>query len=108
MERPDPRALAFSHWLRTQMTSKDISQRALGKQIDGDNPERGRRQVVRHLSGQHFPSKRLRRAYATVFGEEYVEEDDEEGDLAGRLKRLAREAQSLARLVEERAVGELA
>lgn len=100
------RALAFSHWLRARMATKEISQRALGKLIDRDLPERGRRQVVRHLSGSHFPTPRMREAYATVFGEEYAEDDDDaEVDLAAALNRLARDAATIARLlVREREV----
>jgi len=84
------------------MTAKQVSQRALGKLIDADNRERGRRQVVRHLSGKHYPSPGMRARYADVFGEEFEEggeDDDEETDLVVRLNRLARDARALAREV---------
>lgn len=99
--KTNKRAVAFSRWLGSQIAAKQISQRTLGRLIDKELPERGRRQVVRHLSGRHYPSPSMRARYADVFGEEYVEDDDdEEDDLVLRLHRIARDARDLARRLE--------
>jgi hypothetical protein len=101
--RLNPKALAFAQWMRGQMSESQISQRALGKRIDPAQPERGRRQVVRHLSGAHYPSKASRGAYAEVFGEEFLDEDDEEADpvsLADELLELARAHRAIGRRLD--------
>lgn len=81
------RGLRFANWMRKQMAQQGISSNAeagrrlaeaLGLRGDGA-ADSGRRQVLRHLSGQ-FPNTRMRMAYATVFGEEFPEDDDEEED----------------------------
>lgn len=97
------KAVAFAHWLRGQMAEREISQRALGKRLDPAEPERGRRQVVRHLSGDHYPSRPSRRAYAQVLGEEFLDPDDDEPQpvsLTEELTLLVREHRAFGRRLE--------
>lgn len=105
MAKNSTKAAVFSTWLRGQMIQNKLSNRALGKLVDPAVPERGRRQVLRHLGGQHFPNKRTRAGYLDAFGLEgdpFTDDDAEDAPmaaelayLAGRLKKLERRAQEV-------------
>lgn len=100
MAKNSTKAAVFSAWLRGQMNQAALSQRELGKRIDPEQRERGRRQVVRHLSGQHFPNARTRRGYLDVFGLEGDPFTDEEEDSEQAMYRDLREAKALLSRIE--------
>lgn len=85
------------------MDKKQLSNRALGKLLDPPNPERGRRQVLRHLSGKHYPSTAYRKSYGELLGdlpEMFADDDDEEADpvsLVAELHDMARAHRDLAK-----------
>jgi hypothetical protein len=95
-----PKAHLFSSWLRGQMIQNKLSQRALGKKIDPEQPERGRRQVVRHLAGEHFPNRRTRGVYLEAFGLEGDPFTDDEEDSEQAMYRDLREAKALLTRIE--------
>lgn len=87
------------------MASRQLSRRALGKLIDPSNPERGRRQVLRHLSGKHAPSVPSRIKYAQAFGlpgDTFLdsEEEDDEMSVPDLLRDLHRAQLRLAAKIE--------
>lgn len=102
MAKNSTKAVVFAAWLRGQMAQAGLSQRELGKRIDPEQRERGRRQVVRHLSGQHFPNARTRRGYLEVFGLEgdpFTDDDPEDSPMASELAYLASRLKKLERRV---------
>lgn len=87
------------------MDKKKLSNRALGRLLDPERPERGRRQVLRHLSGKHYPSRASRAAYGEILGPlpEMFDDDDEEThqvSLEEQLNALARDVSALSRRVK--------
>ena len=50
--------------LRKRMDERGLSRHELGKLTHPDNPETGRRNVRRHLSGDLMPSRESQQAYA--------------------------------------------
>lgn len=88
MRNPSKDAALYSLKLRRRMSGQGVSTRALGKLTDPDNPERGRRRVMRHLSGTTMPSAASQRTYAEALNApELAPEDDEEESLNQRLMR---------------------
>lgn len=103
MARNTTKAALFSTWLRGQMIQNKLSNRALGKTIDPELPERGRRQVLRHLSGSHFPNRKTRASYVDAFnldGDPFTDEEDEDQPMAAELAYLASRLKRLERRVE--------
>lgn len=98
-------AAVFAVRLQQLMTERGLSKRGLGRLVDPEKPERGRRQVLRHLSGQHAPSRASRVKYATVLGLPplaFVDEDDEESEpvsLAEELLEVVRVQRELNRRI---------
>jgi hypothetical protein len=75
------RPQAFATWLEAQMVQRNLSRRALGRVIDPEQPEQGRRTVIRHLSGEVFPVTESRRKYLDAFGlvdDPFAEAESEE------------------------------
>jgi len=62
----------YNRLLQNEMRRHGLSVRKLGKLVDPDNPERGRRRVQRHLAGTQ-PSSTSRATYARVLDAPHLE-----------------------------------
>lgn len=102
MTKNSTKAALFSIWLRAQMDRHKLSNRALGRTVDPEMPERGRRQVLRHLGGEHFPNKRTRAGYLEAFGLEGDPFTDDEEDSEQAMYRDLREAKALLSRIERK------
>lgn len=89
-------------WLRGEITARGFSNRELGRLIDPEDPKRGRRRVLRHLSGQHFPSAASRAVYLKVFG---LDDDPFEDDDEAWRQQLIRDARALLATAQGRSRG---
>lgn len=63
----------FNVLLRSEMQRQNLSVRLLGKMIEPDDPELGRRRVQRHLTGT-IPTEASRAAYARVLDAPHLAE----------------------------------
>ena len=98
-----PRA-PFAAKLRAELDRKGWGIRRLAREIDPANPEPVRRQIHRHLSGAHAPSRVTRLRYCDALGiDRGALEDDEEEDslsldalLTRRIEALVRKAKAAA------------
>lgn len=73
----------FGGWLRAAMTERDLSARALGRLLEPDAPERGRRNVLRYLNTGISPRKEMRARIAKALGitpSEMPADDSEEDE----------------------------
>lgn len=106
-------AAALAHRLTRLMEAKGFrSNRAFGRCVDPENPERGRRNVLRHRSGKHMPSEAMVRVYAEVLGvrpsdldPSLADEDEEaasvEAVLMAQVRGLRRDVRVLERHVRK-------
>lgn len=75
-----------------------LNKSRLGREADPGNPERGRRRVLRHLSGKHLPSEASRDGYAKALDVDKSElplPSDEEGEAT--VEAMVREAEVLTK-----------
>lgn len=98
-------AEAFAHRLRSLLEQQEYSVRGFGKKVDPEQPERGRRRVQRHLSGEHLPSKASRDSYADALGVEPEElplpsDDDDGEDVQATLSAMTREHRAMGHKLE--------
>lgn len=93
-----PRA-PFAAKLRAELDRKSWGIRRLAREIDPANPEPARRQIHRHLSGAHAPSRVTRHRYCDALGIDRaaLEDDDEEADSLSLDALLTRRIQALVR-----------
>lgn len=92
MGKPNGNAALYALTLSACMERQGFSKRSLGKATHPDDPEVGRRNVQRHLSGKFMPSAASQRRYAEVLDapELAPSDEDEEESLDARLTREVR------------------
>lgn len=100
-------ASLFSAWLRDQMNQRNLTNRGLGRLIDPENVDRGRRKVLRHLEGKRFPIAKSRAVYIKVFdldGDPFSDATDVDQPLSAELHTILRDyrvlGQRLTRALE--------
>jgi transcriptional regulator with XRE-family HTH domain len=98
----------FASQLRVAIDERNVSIRALARELNPTSPETARSNLSRWLRASHMPSRTSRRSVAVALGlspDHFEPDDDEEADLAVVLRRaVAQEVQrEVARLMAREA-----
>ena len=81
MSTVEKKRSVFGDQLRPILTEKNVSLRKLGRMIDPEHPEHGRRGLARWVGGHHKPTRENRNRVADALGVDrsvFDDEDDEE------------------------------
>ena len=92
------RQATFGRRLRADLEAQKVSVRELGRRLNPNEPQVGRRAVHKYLADKHVPRRSTRARLAVALGFEpgrYDDEDDEEEDLLLELLSTVRNIESL-------------